>query len=88
MSDDTAGAVWGLGGMALLIIVFALVLWAGVAVWRAKAALGREQEYRRLADRATAAQEETARRLDELDAQLASVRRRLETIEVILKEVE
>lgn len=88
MDEDTVGVVWGLGGMALLILLFALILWAAVAGWRAKVGLSREQEYRRLTERVTASQEETGRKLSDIDAQLTSVRERLERIEVILKQVE
>ncbi|GAA4536352.1 hypothetical protein [Amycolatopsis samaneae] len=72
----------GLTGVFVLITVVLTVAIVQLAsTWRAKAALAREHEYRTLADRATRSQEETERRL-------ADVQDRLRAIERVLKEVE
>ncbi len=56
--------------------------------WRARAVLAREAEYHKLAEAAVRNQEETARRLGELDDRLAQVQSRMASIERVLSEVE
>jgi hypothetical protein len=86
--QDTVGAVWGLGGMVILLVLLGMILWSALAVWRTKATLTREAEYHKLAERGTEAQEVVGQRLSEVIAQLASVQGRLDAIEIVLKEVE
>ncbi|MFD9889674.1 hypothetical protein [Amycolatopsis sp. NPDC058986] len=69
------------GVFVLITVVLTVAIVQLASTWRAKAALAREHEYRALADRATRSQEETERRL-------ADVQDRLRSIERVLKEVE
>ncbi len=84
MKNDLSAEIWA----ALLIVLVALVVWTVIAAWRTKVGARREQEYRRLAERAAGSNEELERRLGELTPQLASMQNRLESIERVLKEVE
>ncbi|WP_086822906.1 hypothetical protein [Streptomyces sp. NRRL B-24572] len=82
MSGSDWTEVVGAAGLFLLItIVITVVVWQLGATHRAKAALAREGEYRRLAEAAVDVQQRTER-------QLEKVRERLESMERILKEVE
>ncbi|WP_448003406.1 hypothetical protein [Agromyces bauzanensis] len=65
----------------LLSIILVVVIWQLAVTWRAKAALVRESEYRRLGERAVANDEETRRRLDGISSQLADALTRLAAIE-------
>ena len=77
-----------IGVFVLLTAVVTVSIWQFAATWRAKAALAREHEYRALLDRAVTAQENSERRLAELDGRLADVQSRVHSVELILKEVE
>ncbi|GAA1411531.1 hypothetical protein GCM10009639_63250 [Kitasatospora putterlickiae] len=79
--SDLTEVVGALGLFVLVTVVLAVVVWQFGATYRAKAALAREGEYRRLAETAVGVQQETER-------QLAEVRQRLASMERILKEVE
>jgi Flp pilus assembly protein TadB len=72
----------GVTGVFVLITVVLTVGIVQVATsWRAKAALAREHEYRSLAEKAVRTQEDTERRLRD-------VQDRLRSIEHVLKEVD
>ncbi|MET9518236.1 hypothetical protein [Streptomyces sp. NPDC002994] len=70
-----------MGAFVLVTAVVTMIIWQFGSTWRAKALLAREQEYRKLAEQAVVAQQETER-------QLAGLRERMESMERILKEVE
>jgi hypothetical protein len=65
----------------LLSIILVVAIWQLAASWRAKALLVREDEYRKLGERAIATQEGTQRRLDEIGTQLTDAHQRLAAIE-------
>lgn len=71
-------------GVALVIVL----IWQIFATQRARAVLTREDEYRKLSERATAAQEQTAQDLSRMAAELADLRTRAAEMERVLKEVE
>lgn len=71
-------------GVALLIVI----IWQIFATQRARAVLTREDEYRKLAERATAAQEQTVQELSRTAAGLDDLRARVAEMERVLKEVE
>lgn len=77
-----------LGILGLIALVGVVLIWQAFATARARAKLAREDEYRGLSARAVATQEASTRRLDELAAELAQVRERLDKIERILTVVE
>lgn len=57
------------------------------ATWRARMSVTREEAYRRLAEQATDAQQETARQLAVATNELAAIRERTTALERVLKEV-
>jgi predicted nucleic acid-binding Zn ribbon protein len=80
-SLDWPSTAMALGSSVLFTAVLVVVIWQAAASWRARAALAREAEYRKLADRATAAQEQTV-------AELTQLRIRLDQVEEVLRQVE
>jgi hypothetical protein len=88
-----SGRVWtevvgAIGIFTLLTTVITVTIWQLAATWRAKALLGREQEYRKLAETAVGSQDNIERQLAELNGRLAETQSRIDSIERILKEVE
>ena len=82
--QPSAGLVASLLGIILL--VFGIRAFS--AVQQAKARLANEGAYRKIAEKAVAAQSETATALSSIQATLADVKTRLTAVEKILKEVE
>lgn len=78
---DWTEVVGAIGIFTLLTAVITVTIVQLATSWRAKAALGREAEYRTLAETAVRTQESTERQLAELNTRLRSLER-------ILKEVE
>ncbi|GAA1805613.1 hypothetical protein [Agromyces neolithicus] len=72
----------------LLSVILVVVIWQLASTWRAKAALVREGEYRRLGERAIAGNEATLHRLDDVASRLAEVQARLSAIEKSLTVIE
>ena len=72
--------------LATILLVFGMRY--ASAVQQAKARLANEGAYRQIAEKAAAAQSETATALASIQAALADVGPRLTAIEKILKEVE
>ncbi|MFH9004308.1 hypothetical protein ACH4E5_13825 [Streptomyces afghaniensis] len=70
-----------IGAFLLITVVLTVLIWQFGANWRAKAVLAREEEYRKLAEQSLAAQQETERRLSDIQG-------RMESLERILKDVE
>jgi ABC-type Fe3+-hydroxamate transport system substrate-binding protein len=88
MEEITVGTLFGLGFMLLVTAVTVVVIWQVAVSIRARAAVSREQEYRRLADQAVATQEAAQRQLAELSDRMADVQARMASLERVLKEVE
>jgi len=72
--------------LGAILLVFGMRYFS--AVQQAKARLANEGAYRAIAEKAAAAESETATALSSIQAALADVRTRLTAIEKILKEVE
>jgi hypothetical protein len=85
---DWAEVVGAIGLFAFVITVITVIIIQIGATVRAKAALAREDGYRRLAERAVEAQEATERRLAVLEDRLGETRARVGAIETVLKQVE
>jgi type VI protein secretion system component VasK len=85
---EVAEVVGAIGIFAFITIVVTVTIWQLFATWRAKAALAREDEYRNLAERSVAGQEEANRQLAELTGQLTDLRTRMTKLEHVLTEVE
>ena len=88
MNEITVGTLFGLGFMLLVTAVTVVIIWQVAVSIRARAAVSREQEYRRLADQAVATQETAQRQLAELNDRMADIQTRMATLERVLKEVE
>jgi len=86
--EDWAGVIGVFGVFTLITTVVTVVIIQVAATIRAKAALSREDAYRRLAERAVETQEATERRLSTLDEQVTQAHARLAAIEQVLKQVE
>ncbi len=82
---EVAGAV---GIFALITVVSSVTIVQVATTLRARAALAREAEYRRLAETSTETGAATERRLAALDEHLADLRTRLGSIERTLRQVE
>ncbi|GAA3945188.1 hypothetical protein [Actinoplanes auranticolor] len=87
-SSDWTEVVGAIGVFALLITLVTVVLTQVGAWMRARAALSREMEYRKLAEKVVTGQESISQQLIEMNLHLASLRTRVEDIETVLKQVE
>lgn len=87
-SSDWIEVVGAIGLFAVLL-AFIIVLLTQVGAWmRARVKLARESEYRQLVERVVQGQEALSRQLGEATDNLSDVRRRVENIETVLKQVE
>ncbi len=78
------------GAAAILFftaIMVVLIVQVG-ATWRARMSVAREDAYRRLAEQATAAEQESARRLGQIETALTGVREQTRELRRLLREVE
>jgi Tfp pilus assembly protein PilO len=73
--------------LPLAVILIAVALWYRVAVLKARARLENDDAYKRIAEGAASAQTETAAALSAIQASLADMRGRLESVEKVLKDV-
>jgi Tfp pilus assembly protein PilO len=80
-------AVMGASGMAFLLVLIVVVIVQGAATWRARMSVAREEAYRRLAEEATRAQQQTAEQLERIRAELSTVNERTASLERVLTEV-
>jgi hypothetical protein len=87
-SSDWTEVIGAVGLFALLITIIAVVATQLGAWMRARAKTTRESEYRQLAERTVAGQDEISRQVTQISEQLADMRTRLEWIETVLKQVE
>lgn len=87
--DDftTAMAIAALGFFFTIAAVVVVIIWQGMATWRARMSIARESAYRQLADDSVRAQERTADRLDRAVSELTDLRQRTAELERLLKEV-
>lgn len=86
--NDWAEVVGAVGIFAFITTVITVIIVQVATTHRAKVALAREDEYRKLAERAVQLQDATERRLTSLDDQLGQAQSRIASIERILKQVE
>lgn len=84
-------ASWGnvIAIVFLLVIasILIVIIWQVFATRRASAALLRDDEYKKLAERGTTAQEHIAQELGAARAELADLRCRVAEVERMMKEV-
>jgi hypothetical protein len=86
--QDLTEVVGAIGLFALVITVIVVTVTQLAAVWRAKAALSREAEYRKLAEAAVRAQEANERLLADVVRRSEQTQARLDSIERILSQVD
>lgn len=80
-------ALMGAGALVFTGAIVVVVSIQVAATWRARMSVAREDAYRRLAEQATNAQQETSRQLAAATAELATIRERTTSLERLLKEV-
>jgi hypothetical protein len=68
-------------------VVIAVAIWQGMATWRARMHIAREEAYRKLAESSEAANSRTADLLASMKNDLADLRARTAEIERMMKEV-
>jgi hypothetical protein len=86
--ESIYGLTFGVLVLVLVTIIAVVVIWQGLATWRARMSIVREEAYRRLAERATDAEASAGRWRDKAGQDLADMRDRLMRIETLLKQVE
>ncbi|MFI6521029.1 hypothetical protein ACIBF1_36120 [Spirillospora sp. NPDC050679] len=85
---ELAEVVGALGIFAFITTVISVIIVQVGATARAKAALAREEEYRKLAEAGAVAQQSADLRLAEIGDRLTGMEARLDSFERILKTVE
>jgi hypothetical protein len=86
MADS--GMWWTFGSLAFVFLLVAVVLWPVTSIWKSKAALRKEQEYRELSDRSVRSLEGSDRDLRELRSTVTTLNGRVEVLEKMLAEVD
>jgi hypothetical protein len=86
MADS--GMWWTFGSLAFVFLLVAAVLWPVTSVWKARAGLKKEQEYRELSDRSVRSLEGSEREVRELRSTVTSLNGRVEVLEKMLAEVD
>ena len=87
-ANDWTEVVGAVGVFTLITVVISVTVVQLSRTVRAKAALARESEYRKLAESSTGAQVVTEQRLAGLAGQVGQIQERLTAIENILRQVE
>ena len=75
-TESWTEAAIAIAGIALVGSVLIVALWQLLATWRTRMTGARETEYRKLADESLAAQTRTAAALEQVLAELRSLRER------------
>ena len=81
------GIGMGLGTIILATIVLVVVIKYGSQIWQARVAANSADQYRKVADRAAAAQQRTAEVEEQIVRELADLRERVTSMEKLLREV-
>jgi hypothetical protein len=74
--------------LILLVIVLIVLIWQGLATFRAKANILREETYRILAEKVTATEEKSLETQQKTIEVLDDMRTRLVSIEKLLRDIE
>jgi hypothetical protein len=88
MNSIDSGMWWTFGSMAFSVLFLAAILWPVTSIWKARAGLKKEQEYRDLSDRSVRSLEGTERELFELHSTVTNLNGRLAVLERMLAEVD
>jgi hypothetical protein len=87
-STIDSGMWWTFGSLAFVFLFVAAILWPIVSIWKTKAVLKKENEYRELSDRSVRSLETSERELLELHSTVTNLNGRLEVVENMLAEVD
>jgi hypothetical protein len=74
--------------LILLVIVLVVLIWQGLATYRAKATILREETYRKLAEKVAATEEKSVEAQQKTIEVLDDLRTRLVSIEKMLRDIE
>lgn len=88
LAADSDGMIWSFGSMGFILVCALLVIWPTIAVWRAKAGMSRESDYKSIAEKAVMTQQDMERELVEVRLQLNDMSDRVKSVERVLKDVE
>jgi hypothetical protein len=86
MADS--GMWWTFGSLAFVFLFLAAILWPATSIWKSRAGLSREQEYRELSDRSMRSLEGSERELRDLHTTMGRLNGRVEVLEKTLAEVD
>jgi Tfp pilus assembly protein FimT len=86
VNTEAWGMMFVLGLLALLTVLIVAVVWQVFATQRAKVSADRNHEYRKLAERSSAAQQRTAEQQRKISEDLGELRNRVSAIEKLLQE--
>jgi hypothetical protein len=88
MDMADSGLWWTFGSLAFVLVLVAAILWPVTSIWKARAALKKEQEYRELSDRSMRSIEGSDRELRELRSNVTTLNGRVAVLEKMLAEVD
>ena len=86
MADS--GMWWTFGSLAFVFLLAAVILWPVTSIWKSRAALNKEQEYRQLSDRSVRSLEGSDRELRDLRSTMTALNGRVDVLEKMLAEVD
>jgi ArsR family transcriptional regulator, zinc-responsive transcriptional repressor len=86
MADS--GMWWTFGSLAFVFLFIAVILWPITSIWKSRAGLKKEQEYRDLSDRSLRTLEGYERESRELLSRVTNLNGRVEVLEKLLAEVD
>ncbi len=87
-SNDWQEIIGAIGLFVLVTAVITVSIWQLASTRRAKVVLVRESEYRAIAEKAVAVQDNTMRELATTNERLREIQTRLNSLETLLKVVE
>jgi hypothetical protein len=85
MADS--GMWWTFGSLAFVFLFAAVILWPVTSIWKARAGLKKEQEYRDLSDRSVRTLEGYERESHDMASQLTDLNGRVAVLEKMLADV-
>jgi hypothetical protein len=88
MDMADSGMWWTFGSLAFVFLFVAAILWPVTSIWKARAGLTKEQEYRDLSDRSVKSLEGSEREVRELRSTVTDLNGRVEVLEKMLAEVD
>jgi hypothetical protein len=88
MDMADSGMLWTFGSLGFVLLLVAAFLWPATSIWKARAGLKKEQEYRELSDRSVRSLEGSDRELRELRSTMTTLNGRVDVLEKMLAEVD